>query len=118
MSKLSFALLLAVLSLACGGPDPEQQCEDLLKTICKRARVCGEEVLGEKAPANFESDCVENVQDTALDKDCSHAVDVTSSYDTCIDEIESSSCDDFLDVSGSGVKIDPPASCSKVIRLE
>jgi hypothetical protein len=50
---------------------------------------------------------------------CSKAVDVSSSYDECMDEIKESECEDFLTIgSDSSVEIGFPSSCKGVIKVE
>jgi hypothetical protein len=114
-SRLGFSLVFAVLAVACGD-SAEEQCNDLISSICKRVLVCTEEITGSKSPAGSESQCVEEVQKSA--GVCSRAVDVSSSYDKCIDEIDEIPCDNFLADEDGTINIGFPASCKGVIQVE
>lgn len=114
-SSLGFSLVFAAVASACG-PSAEEQCNDLMGTICKQVRICTEESTGDKLPASFESDCVKEVEKAA--GVCSQATDVSSSYDDCVDDIESSDCEDFLTGSGANISIGFPTSCKGVIKVE
>ena len=114
-SSLGFSLVFAAVASACG-PSAEEQCTDLMETICKQVRVCTEEATGEKLPASFESDCVKEVEQAA--GVCSKATDVSSSYDDCVDDIESVECKDFLTGTGEDINIGFPTSCRGVIKVE
>lgn len=121
MQKLSLVYLAIIAFAACGSStrSAEDQCNDLLLAICKRAQTCLEKLAGEKAPSRFRSLCVSAIQDAALGESCSHAVDVTDNYDQCIDEIESASCDEYILVTGDAeFTIAAPDSCSRVIALD
>ena len=119
MATTRLGVGLVWMALACGCNDsPEEQCKALLGAICKRVTMCGEELSDSTAPEGFESECVKQAeQSTGV---CENAVDVTSSYDTCMDEIEDASCDDFLTIRASDDKITIvfPASCKGVVKVE
>ena len=117
MSKtsLGFSLVFATLATSCG-PSAEEQCTDLIETVCKRVRVCTEEATDEKLPASFESECVKEVEKSA--GVCSKATDVSSSYDDCVDDLESIDCEDFLTGSGEDITIGFPSTCKGVIKVE
>ncbi|HKP60369.1 MAG TPA: hypothetical protein VJV78_26770 [Polyangiales bacterium] len=110
---------LVWMMLACGCSDsPEEQCSDLLAAVCTRVTMCTEELTDTMAPEGFESECVKRVeQSTGV---CENAVDVASSYDTCMDEIEGGSCDDLLTIRPSDDKLTVilPTSCKGVIKVD
>ena len=119
MVSTRLGLSLVWMTLACGCSDsPEEQCKDLLGAVCTRVTRCTEELTDTMAPAGFESECVKRVeQSTGV---CENAVDVASSYDTCMDEIEGASCDALLTIRPSDNKLTIifPASCKGVIKVE
>jgi hypothetical protein len=112
-------LSLVWMTLACGCNDsPEEQCKALLGAVCTRVTMCTEKLTDTMAPEGFESECVKRVeQSTGI---CENAVDVASSYDTCMDEIEGTACDDLLTIRASDDKITIifPTSCKGVIKVE
>ena len=115
-TKLGLSLVLAAFALACS-PSAEEQCTDLLETICERVTFCTEEITDTDAPPGFASECVKQVEKSA--GVCSKAVDVSSSYDECMDEIKDSKCENFLTIgSDESVDIAFPAACKGVIQVE
>ena len=113
-------VLVSLLSAgACSDENPEDQCRALLETTCRRIRECGEELTGEKLPSSFDDECVESVMKGVGGKGCEAAVDVSSSYDQCIDTLNDLECDELLSEGPDGM-LDPtlPNSCSKVIKVE
>src|SRR5262245_12607414 len=118
MAKTKLGVGLVWMALACGCNDsPEEQCRDLLGAICKRVTMCGEELRDSMAPEGFESACVKQSEQST--GGCENAVEVSSSYDTCLDEIEDASCDDFLTIRPSDDKITVvfPDSCKGVVKV-
>jgi hypothetical protein len=118
MSKtiLGFSLVLAALACACGG-SAEEQCHDLIESVCHRVNTCTEEISDTKLPTSFEGECEDAVEAAA--GSCDKAVDVTSSYDKCMDDIKALPCEDFLmidDPANPSVAI--PSTCRGVIKVE
>jgi hypothetical protein len=77
---------------ACGGddgPSAPDQCVALVETTCHRGRVCAEEISGDTAPPDFESDCIKESQ---ADRPCSKAQAVSENYDSCIDMLNAAKC--------------------------
>jgi hypothetical protein len=115
------AILASALSVfACGGDDSDgpsapDQCVALFETTCHRVRLCGEELSDETAPANFEKDCVAEIQ---VDTPCAKATAVSSKYTACIDALNAVKCDEFLGVDAQGeVAVALPASCNATITF-
>lgn len=119
MVSTRLGLSLVWMALACGCSDsPEELCKDLLGAVCTRVTMCTEELTATMAPEGFASQCVKQVeQSTGV---CEKAVDVASSYDTCIDELEGASCNALLTIRASDNKVTTilPASCKGVIKVE
>jgi len=108
---------LALAPVGCGGGssgNPVQKCDDLLEALCTRVQTCGEQLTGTVAPATFHKDCLD-AQKAELD--CSKAMSVDPSYDTCITELRTFSCNVFvtLDADQNITSVNPPASCMGVI---
>ena len=116
--RTAAAVLLATCAAACDdeGPSPQDECEMLMDTICDRIEACGREALDEPPPADFHETCVET-QQTVID--CSTAVSVGASYPSCIDDLETVACEDFLTVDANGeANLTLPATCQGVIMVQ
>jgi hypothetical protein len=114
-TKLGLSLVCAALACACES-SAEEQCTDLIEAVCQRVSTCTEEITATKLPAGFESDCLKQVEQSA--GVCAKAVEVSSSYDDCIDDIEALSCDDFLSIDNdNSLSIGLPATCKGVIKV-
>lgn len=96
--------LAVLLFSACGddGSDAVAKCNDYITEICSRAVSCGEEPRL--------SDCEAKFHDVI---DCDSAKGVSSTYDGCIVEIKTGTCEELFPAEGSG----QPASCSGAITF-
>jgi hypothetical protein len=79
--------------------DAAYECETFLTTYCGRVNECSLNVN--------EQECL---TDARTSINCGDAADVSASYDRCLDELESSTCDGLF-----GDAIELPASCQGVI---
>jgi hypothetical protein len=101
---------MVLVASACGGGEssPEEQCEDLVETVCDRVTSCLD-VPSEKAA------CIRGAGEGL---DCSAAKSVNDRYDTCMDQIERASCDALVDFDADGdLVILLPESCGAVIEV-
>lgn len=96
MSKLILAVCLALVGCA---PSPAEQCDTFVDTFCAKVAEC----TGTSA-----NKCVAEAS-TALA--CSRAVDVTDSYDACLNDLDREPCTAFIQ-NGAPVL---PADCKGVI---
>ena len=104
---------------ACDDGKAEDQCVALLETVCKRSRECAEELSGEMAPSGFEKECLDAAMQGLGGKNCKDAVSVSSSYDTCIDQLNDVECNKLLVQDDAGaVMLKLPDSCAKVIQVK
>lgn len=99
-----YAVLYAITlicSIACGGNVSQEEavemCEDFLDTYCIKKDDC-----------SFFTDREECISSLKTEIDCGAAVDVSDSYDRCIEDLESSTCNTFT-------FDELPASCKEVI---
>lgn len=96
MSK--FILVVCFLGIGCA-PSPAEQCDTFVATFCDKVVEC---------VGGASSDCV-----AATNKiiSCERAVDVSSSYGKCLDDIDRISCASFIQ-NGNAVL---PATCLGVV---
>ena len=97
-------LTCVVLVLAGCGPeagDASSECETLISTFCERVDECSLNIN--------EDECRTSARETI---NCGDAAEVDDSYDRCLDEIRTSSCDGLL-----GAAVALPASCKGAIKL-
>ena len=112
------AMIVAFLfTYSCGdnsGPSAQDKCEMLLDTACDRIEECAKQLSGEPAPAGFHKMCID-VQKTEVD--CARATSVDQSYDECVSEIRTFSCNVFLTADPMGnIEANLPISCEGVIN--
>lgn len=97
-------LCLVVFLVACGGggsaDTPPEKCEALIDVVCERAVEC---------TTVSNSQCVMEVESII---DCNAAKMVSSTYDACIDQLESDSCA----VLFPGGQLELPPDCNGVIQ--
>ena len=101
---LNFFLCTTILTLSLGltgcADDQEvaiEKCEDLVNNICELVVECGFDTL---------SSCKSTFKASGFD--CERAVDVSSSYESCMEDIDAQTCSTFLNG-------DLPESCNGVI---
>jgi len=105
---------------ACGGDDEDSavdKCNTLQTTVCTRIADCSVEggLIGASERDAAYDDCSSGVEQGL---DCSNAVDVSSSYDTCIDDLNGATCDTVVAFIQDPENVGLPDSCSEVILLE
>ena len=98
-------LLSALSALPSCGKSPEEQCTDLIADVCARVPDC--------AASSGLTEAICKQQVAALIP-CGRAVDVTSSYDECITEINTFSCTTLFPNNTLVL----PANCMGVIQIE
>jgi len=104
-TALAFAALLA--GAACSSNDPidaPRACRDFLDAWCSQNAAC--QPASERA--RYREDC-QFVN--GLEVDCSETKGLSSSYDTCMDNIARTSCDAYVE----GVGLPFPPSCKGVL---
>lgn len=101
MGKVAgLVLLLAVVS--CGAETPPEKCNALMSRLCQRAIACIND-------GTTQAECVATVQ-TLIS--CADAVGVSSGYNACMSELQSSPCSVLVTTDGD---LNLPASCEDVI---
>ena len=106
--RMAIVALGMLVFVGCGSDEktPVDKCEDFLDNICTRGAEC--------VPENgSKSDCVAAI--TAF-LPCDNVMEVTEGYDSCMDQIDDSTCAVLFPVDGSGEKaLDLPTQCSGVL---
>jgi hypothetical protein len=93
---------------ACGTePSPVEKCDDLVDVLCDRGVQC----VGGR-----HSECVQAVK---TELPCGSAKAVSASYDRCLDQLQSASCNVLFGTNPTtgGPEIRLPADCTSVILL-
>lgn len=89
--RLGFALLVPLFS-ACEEETPEEKCEAFYELVCDRLTECA----GTALPSDYEETCIDALES---ERSCSAAVDVSDSYDTCIDDFGSAECNTLFPIN-------------------
>jgi hypothetical protein len=108
MRHIMFVWMTALFAVAGCGTEasPVEKCDDLVDTLCDKGVQC----LG-----GSHAECVQAAQTTLP---CGSARSVTTSYDRCVDQLESASCSvlfAFNSVTGE-LELRLPADCRGVIQ--
>ena len=112
----------ALWLVACGGsddddPSPAQaKCEGFADAWCGRALNCYVEV-GRLASAGLADQLAACKRVAVAAVPCEKAVDVGPSYESCISEINAMSCERWDVPVDQLPTIQPPASCTGVIKV-
>jgi hypothetical protein len=97
--------LLGLLLAACGGNSAVDKCDDLVDVVCDRTVECVSGIT--------KTDCVQAVQQQLP---CGSAKKVSASYDRCMDQLNSDSCDVLFPPDQNGQpSLTLPADCNSVI---
>ena len=102
--RIQAGLRCVALVLAGCGPeagDASSECETLFSTFCERVDECSLNIN--------ENECLTSARATI---NCGDAAEVDDSYDRCLDEIRTSSCDGLF-----GAAVALPASCEGAIKV-
>lgn len=102
LGKVSGLLLLLAVASCGGDASPPEKCNALVSRLCQRAIACIND-------GTTQSECVAGVQ-TLIS--CADADSVSSGYDACMSELQSSPCSVLVTADG---ELNPPASCEDVI---
>ena len=103
---------LVVVMLGCGGgggSSPVEKCDDLVDIVCDRAVEC---IPG----AGTHASCVQEVQQVIP---CGSAKQVSTSYDRCMTQLETTSCAVLFPVNPQNGQRELvlPADCMSVILM-
>lgn len=97
-----------LLAAGCGSKSPVEKCEDLFSLVCDRLAECS----GEGDAARDE--CIGIIEDAMV---CAMIKSVGSTYDDCLDQLDSRSCPALFPDGPEG---DPelPEACNNVLSDE
>lgn len=98
------------------GASAPQKCEDFAHAWCSRAVNCLVQ-LGTLTQANASQNLSECENEALSVLPCSKAVQVSSTYDQCMSEVQSLDCSVWNVSSDKLGSVSPPTSCQKIILI-
>jgi hypothetical protein len=104
--RITARAMTLIVAAACGTePSPVEKCDDLVDILCDRGVQC---------EGGSHAECVQAVK-TQLP--CGSAKSVSSSYDRCIDQLQTSSCNVLFGTNSTTgeLELHLPADCNSVI---
>lgn len=119
MKSLVWVLWGALAVVGCGddggGKSAPDKCNDLETRFCGRLADCATELMCEAGATRDQEyqDCLTSIKGSL---DCSKAVSVSASYDTCMSDIAAIQCS-ALGTTGQCMVPTLSANCSKVILV-
>ena len=89
--RLGFAVLV-VLVFGCEEETPQEKCEAFYDLVCDRLVECA----GTSLPTDYKKTCIDALE---KERSCSRAVEVSDSYDDCIDDFGSLECNTLFPIN-------------------
>jgi len=102
------SLAIGLGGIGCGGGDksPKEKCDDLVNMFCDRLVECVQDAAG------MHSACVQTFESI---QSCSAIKSVGASYDDCLSQLDSQTCQMLFPMSGSASL---PSACSGVLSTQ
>lgn len=109
-TRVMVVMGLALLAVGCGDKSPREKCDDLVSMVCDRAVECL------PGAAGMHDGCVQYFQDN---KFCDSVKSVGGTYDACLDQLDSQSCQQLFPTSSTGTPTATlPSACMGVLSTQ